>query len=259
MTNHIIRDLTANRLNKYLGRRLETTIKLTVNDILENGIKSDFKYKLEANLKQSRKLIVNSIRVSHSDLFFNEYDASIYISRFFKIHWENKFHNYFKNKLFWRPVVNDDGSITYVPEKGDTYITFHKQYGITIDKAKKLVGTKEVHDVSGQDVYNQNPYDLKERSAVLKLDLKSKQATSSRIIQHFIFANDFSKSLGGHSWGTYNYFSNFFSQLQAPKQLRGNIEIDGGKFEAAAIFPWYDTRSKYGFFKVTKYSSYFIN
>ena len=65
----------------------------------------------------------------------------------------------------WIPKVNDDGSVSYIAEAGDTAGTFASQYGVSLDQANALIGTDNIQagvtSVSGQSVFNLNPYNLK--------------------------------------------------------------------------------------------------
>ena len=44
---------------------------------------------------------------------------------------------------FWKPIVNADGSVSYVAEENDTVQSFVDQYGVTYDQAKGLLNGNE--------------------------------------------------------------------------------------------------------------------
>ncbi|MCF6347915.1 MAG: hypothetical protein L3J20_06415 [Flavobacteriaceae bacterium] len=113
MVNSIQKNLLTNRLNKYLGRRLEVAIKIALNSILENEIESGFKYKIEANLKQAKAMVVRSMRISYVDLFETERDASQYVTTFFNTYSAVTVHNYLVKKRYYK--TPHDG-IVYIPQ-----------------------------------------------------------------------------------------------------------------------------------------------
>jgi len=112
MVNHIHRKLLTNRLNKYLGRRLHMAVKRALDSILENEMNTGFQYKLAANLKQSKVIVVRSMRVSYADLFFSEREASQYVTAFFNTYSSTTIHNYLYKKKYYK--TPHDG-IIYIP------------------------------------------------------------------------------------------------------------------------------------------------
>jgi hypothetical protein len=124
----------------------------------------------------------------------------------------------------WVPTVNPDGSTSYIAEKGDNAATFASQFGVTPAQANIIVGTgtKQGCEVSGQTVN-----EVLGKNGVLRLNLKSKEATSQRIINQFIFALNHSKSQGATGFDMTTYFSNIGHKTQGDHHLKGNISIKG--------------------------------
>ena len=145
----------------------------------------------------------------------------------------------------WIPKVNNDGSTSYVAEKGDSVGTFMSQYGVSKEHAETLVGCDPVvageTEVSGQDVWSLNPYDSETRSGALKLDLNSSQATDDRVLQQFVFANDFSKSVGKNEFSVDQFYSSWNDNKVPSTGIRytGNIVIDGGQYKVSARIRYY--------------------
>ncbi len=106
-------DLLKKRLNRHLGRKLETAVKVTLDSILESGNETSFKYKLEGKLKQSQRLIVLSMRTTYVDLFVTEREASQYVTAFFNSYTAVTVHNYLVKKKYYK--TPHDG-LVYIPE-----------------------------------------------------------------------------------------------------------------------------------------------
>ncbi len=105
-------DLLAKRLNRYLGRKLEATVKTTLDSILENGNETSFKYKLEGKLKQSKRLTVLSMRTAYVDLFTTERDALQYVTTFFNTYSAVTVHNYLVKKRYYK---TPSGGLVFIP------------------------------------------------------------------------------------------------------------------------------------------------
>ncbi len=128
------------------------------------------------------------------------------------------------NENEWKPIVLDDGSLSYFAEKGDSANTLAKQYNISQKVAEQLTGTKgneliEVGtEITGQKVKNITG------NEILKLDLNSKMATEQRVFDQWLFARDYTTTKPG-----FHYFFNStdFYQNISPSNpvLSGNASI----------------------------------
>ncbi len=131
MVNSIQRNLLVNRLNKYLGRKLDVAVKIALDSILENDMKTGFQYKLEANLKQRKTMVVRSMRVSYVDLFETERDASQYVTTFFNTYSGTVIQSYLYKKKYYK--TPHDG-IIYIPQGEITdYSPNGGVYGFKVD------------------------------------------------------------------------------------------------------------------------------
>ncbi|MCB4797229.1 RHS repeat-associated core domain-containing protein [Neotamlana laminarinivorans] len=160
---------------------------------------------------------------------------------------------------FWKPILNDDGTTTYVAEKGDTVGTFAKQYGVSRSEARELIGseavTAGVTKVSGQDVFNMFG------SEKLKLDLNGGQATDQRILDQFIYAMQHSSTQDGktHFVGS-EYFSNILkSQVQIPVDYNGTFSTIDGDIPISMNIQWYTSQGSFFKSKSKYYYAIFSN
>ncbi len=132
----------------------------------------------------------------------------------------------------WYPKVNDNGSVSYVAEKGDSAETLSKQYNIPLDKAKELIGDQEI--VANKTSISGEAVNQMFGSEILKLDLKSKMANEQRIFDQFLFARAHSTTLGQDYFTPKNYFksirprSNFYT---------GEAVIKGSNVMVSYSFP----------------------
>ena len=76
----------------------------------------------------------------------------------------------------WIPVVNSNGSVSYVAEEGDSAKTLASQYNLSLKTAEKITQTKgDVKIKEGSKISGQTVLDIT-ASEVLKLDLNSEYA-----------------------------------------------------------------------------------
>ncbi|WP_422106603.1 DUF6443 domain-containing protein [Winogradskyella sp.] len=143
------------------------------------------------------------------------------------------------NGSTWKATANDDGSVSYLAQEGATVQSFVDQYGVTYKQAKELLNGNEhniqagVTSVSGQDVYDMNPYDLDEKSEVLKLqNSRNKQANLDQIA--FAFRYDVSPE---HKFIITDYFS---IAKNAPSsatiEVSGTLNINGSSIKVWGEF-----------------------
>jgi len=88
-------------------------VKRALDSILENEMNTGFQYKLAANLKQSKVMVVRSMRVSYADLFFSEREASQYVTAFFNTYSGTTIQNYLYKKKYYK--TPHDG-IVHIPK-----------------------------------------------------------------------------------------------------------------------------------------------
>jgi len=159
----------------------------------------------------------------------------------------------------WVPTVNADGSTSYVAEAGDTAQTFADQYGVSLDQAQSLIGTDNIQAgitaVSGQSVFNMNPYGLDSPSEVLNLQLGTYMSTEQRVIDQFSYAIQHSASKGATAWKATQYFGNVYKQLQTPRDYKGVVDIGGKKADINIYLQWYTSS---GYWWKTKYHQSFF-
>jgi|GEM_PF-3788626 len=133
----------------------------------------------------------------------------------------------------WKPEVGDDGTTSFIAEEGDTKETLGSQYGLDKETVDQIVGDKTITEgtkISGQDVYNATGKE------VLRLDLKSPEATDQRIFDQFLFARDLTVSKGNATFQTSEFYSN-----RTPGLKRGlaNMTVDGETFKVQFNLPLY--------------------
>ncbi|MCM5662806.1 RHS repeat-associated core domain-containing protein [Galbibacter mesophilus] len=131
--------------------------------------------------------------------------------------------------ILWKPEIKENGSVTYIAEKGDSAKTLSSQYGISQDKAEEITGTTgdtkiaEGTEVSGQEVKDATG------SEILRLDLMSKEGKSEqRRFDQFVFARDHATTKGEHSFLVSKYYSNRFKA--STSKWTGTGTIDGTAF-----------------------------
>src|SRR5690554_1004914 len=155
----------------------------------------------------------------------------------------------------WKPIVNDDGSTSYVKEEGDTESTLQSQYGLDKKTAENLYSTIDENGViSGEEVYNETGKDI------LQLDVTSSQATEQRMIDQISFAI-LSSGRGGkkynYNFSVWDYFKNTTKGFQT-RDLTGNWTFRDGSTGRVRIesFPMYRTQ---GIINIKAYPWYIGN
>lgn len=158
----------------------------------------------------------------------------------------------------WVPTLNEDGSASYIAEKGDSASTLSSQYGISQDKAEAITGTTgdtEIAagtEISGQTVSNVTG------SEVLKLDLNSKEGQSSqRRFDQFLFARDHSSSQGAFAFLSTDYYSN--TKYKDVISGRASMNIDGQKVGVLYNIPLYRPATLDGSSRATALSNQPLN
>jgi len=144
----------------------------------------------------------------------------------------------------WKPVVNDDGSVDYVAEERDSEETFAQQYGVTVNQAKSLIGSRNV--VAGETSVSGKSVSAMFGTKVLKLKLMSDLATDQRIIDQVIFAILNSALEGDDYWHTQDYFNDVLKVDQNYKQYRGKFDTGSGLIDIGMLLQW--NASSGGFF-----------
>ena len=136
----------------------------------------------------------------------------------------------------WKPVLNDDGSVSYVAENGDSDETFAEQYGVSVNQARQLIGTDNVKagitKVSGTDVSNMLG------TEVLKLNLMTLLATDQRVIDQVIFAIQHSNLADDDYWHSMDYFKNVLKVDQNFKQYKGKLDTGNGMIDVGLFLQW---------------------
>ncbi|WP_348702605.1 DUF6443 domain-containing protein [Tenacibaculum sp. 190524A02b] len=109
----------------------------------------------------------------------------------------------------WIPSVNEDSSVTYTAEKGDSAETLASQYGLKQEDAEAITGTQGSTEIQqGTKISGENVKKVT-GSEVLKLDLNSKEGKNSqRRFDQYLFARDYSNSEGASSFLSTDFFSN---------------------------------------------------
>lgn len=143
----------------------------------------------------------------------------------------------------WIPKVNEDGSTSYIAEKGDTAATFAKQYNLSESQANQIVGNKTYE---GMEVTGQQVLDVM-GTEKLKLDLNSGMDTGQRKIDQFIYAMHHSKSKGANFFKAQDYFQNILTgELQTPQNIKGNVALDNGQTATIQMsLPFYTSRGSF--------------
>ena len=148
----------------------------------------------------------------------------------------------------WIPKVNEDGSVSYIAEEGDSAVTLAEQYTIgenlspeeELVAAERITGTTgdteiaEGTEVSGQSVANETGGPL------LKYDIGSKQDTKQRFFDHFLFSRDYSTTAGKGSKAflTSKYFD-ITNYLGSSVRGLANMKIGDKNFKVSFDIPIY--------------------
>ena len=167
------------------------------------------------------------------------------------IHYEFSTYNAFDNNPIvfadpsganadWIPLVNEDGTVSYIAEEGDSAETLQEQYDLEDGQAEEIIGDQEV--VAGQTTISGVDVQEVTGSSVLQLDLNSDMATGDRVIQQFVFANDFTSSQGKNGWYATEFYGGVFNQLQTTQLYNGNIQLNGESVEAQLSMQWYTSQ-----------------
>jgi RHS repeat-associated protein len=144
---------------------------------------------------------------------------------------ENNPIMFFDPNGLWKAEVSDDGSVNYQPEVGDNAETLASQYGLTMDQANAILCSGGVGTISGQDVKNVLGTDL------LSLDLKSEKATNQRILDHFLFARDYSVTEGKDAFVPAKFYKNV--GLRSSSTGLGMVEYGGEKTKVFFQIPFH--------------------
>ena len=134
--------------------------------------------------------------------------------------------------IHWTPMVNDDGSTSYLTKNGVAE-TFAKQYhGVSLAQAKQLFARKTYKDgmivISGQEVFNMFG------NEALILDIGKPEQV---FFDHYLYARDHSKSKGAWSFLASEYFS---KRVRKPNhESRANMAIDGETILVQYKIPMY--------------------
>ncbi|WP_234974672.1 DUF6443 domain-containing protein [Tenacibaculum agarivorans] len=138
----------------------------------------------------------------------------------------------------WVPTVNEDSSVTYTAEEGDSAKTLASQYGLEIEDAEAITGTRSDTEIksgtkiSGEKVKNVTG------NEVLKLDLNSKEGKNSqKRFDQYLFARDYSNSEGASSFLSTDYFSN--TKYKSIITGRAIMDIDGESVGVLYNIPLY--------------------
>ena len=124
----------------------------------------------------------------------------------------------------WIPKVNDDGSTSYIAEKGDTAKTLSSQYGISLNQAEKITNTKSSESIKAGTEISGEKVKSVTGSDVLKLDLVSKEGKNDqKRFNQFLFATDHSYSKGKFDFLPSDYFENRMNASASPITGYGNI------------------------------------
>jgi hypothetical protein len=124
----------------------------------------------------------------------------------------------------WKPEIDDFGNTQYIAEQGDNINTFVSQYDISRSDAENIFNQNNIDtkadNVEGQEISGQI-VETVTGNDVLKLDMKSKMATQQRVLDHLVFALDYSRK-EDFIMDAKDYFN--------PNQNikgTGNINVDG--------------------------------
>jgi len=188
------------------------------------------------------------------------------------IHYEFSTYNAFDNNPIvfadpsganadWIPEVNEDGTVSYIAEEGDSAATLAEQFefgdgSLSEDEelaiAEGLTNTTGDEQVeTGSEITGKSVSVATGGNEVLKLDLSSDLATSQRRFDQFLFARDYSTTYGNETdWFTpQKYYSNTLAEY-----MRGNatMTVDGESFNVSYNIPMHrggtfdGSGSKYG-------------
>jgi RHS repeat-associated protein len=130
----------------------------------------------------------------------------------------------------WKSRVNDNGSISYLPERGDNAGTLAKQYGISMDAAIAILGGSSSKKLTGMDVNRVLG------TRLLHLDLESSLATQQRIFEHFLFARDHSRTEGATAFVPARYFKN--PGFANPLTGIAHFDYNGKRVKVHYRIPW---------------------
>ncbi len=140
----------------------------------------------------------------------------------------------------WIPVVNNDGSTSYIAEKDDNAKTLASQFGLDKNVANDLYDTMEDGVISGQSAKDLTG------SEVLKLDLRSNRFTMQRFLDQFFFARSHMTTSSTETglWETTDYFSNTGANNSDKDRGReisgyGNLRIGGSNVRVHFQIPIY--------------------
>ncbi|TYA56798.1 hypothetical protein [Formosa maritima] len=118
----------------------------------------------------------------------------------------------------WIPQVNENGSTSYIAEKGDNANTLASQYGLKQDVADNLYATLDNGEISGADTKSITGSD------VMELNMQSDMATEQRVFDQFVFATDYTFSKGEFDFKPSEFFKNRSSSLS---QTSGKANLNG--------------------------------
>ena len=132
----------------------------------------------------------------------------------------------------WLPKVNEDGSVSYIAEGGDSAETLQKQYNLKDGEAEAIIGNQEV--VAGETVLSGEKVQSVTGNEVLKLDLSSDLATSQRRFDQFLFGRDYSTTEGRDKFYPTKYYS-----ATSAQNIKGlaNMTVDGESFKIRYTIP----------------------
>jgi hypothetical protein len=92
----------------------------------------------------------------------------------------------------WKPEVNEYGNAYYVAEAGDNAYTLSSQFGISLSQAETITGTQGTESIAEGTVISGDRVENVTGTDVLSLDLLSKEATSQRVFDQYVFAKTYS-------------------------------------------------------------------
>jgi len=123
----------------------------------------------------------------------------------------------------WLPKVNEDGSVSYIAEEGDSAETLQEQYNLKDGEAEAIIGNQKVE--AGKTVLSGEKVQSVTDSEVLKLNLSSDLATSQRRFDQFLFARDYTTTFDGvnDSFKPSKFYSSYIGQ-----SLEGIAYMDVG-------------------------------
>ncbi|PKP40272.1 MAG: hypothetical protein CVT96_09600 [Bacteroidetes bacterium HGW-Bacteroidetes-13] len=129
----------------------------------------------------------------------------------------------------WRPTVNDDGSVSYVAEKGATKESFGSQYDLKpdiVDKIFEYQGIQNVKkgtEITGETVYYTSDDRTNRDRALLQLDLDSPEGRSEqRRFDQFLFVTDYKRSRGANAVLS----SDIYKNIGKKSILSGNASLN---------------------------------